>query len=161
MGLFDFLFKSNKGEEKSEKSNYNYSSKDSYSHYKKATIDNWHDAVGISISDEFEATVCERRGYGIIVSFMHNGKEYRGLVHNSNMTHGKIKDSTDLFSDGEKVWVVVMGFDEKDYEAIADSNFQIRKNHYLFTRERIEKLAGNSIVVDVMCAMFKNLNINQ
>ena len=114
MGLFDFLFKSNKGEEKSEKSNYNSSSKDSYSHYKKATIDNWHDAVGISISDEFEATVCERRGYGIIVSFMHNGKEYRGLVHNSNMTHGKIKDSTDLFSDGEKVWVVVMGFDEKE-----------------------------------------------
>ena len=100
MGLFDFLFKSNKGEEKSEKSNYNSSSKDSYSHYKKATIDNWHDAVGISISDEFEATVCERRGYGIIVSFMHNGKEYRGLVHNSNMTYGKIKDSTDLFSDG-------------------------------------------------------------
>ena len=114
MGLFDFLFKSNKGEEKSEKSNYNSSSKDSYSHYKKATIDNWHDAVGISISDEFEATVCERRGYGIIVSFMHNGKEYRGLVHNSNMTYGKIKDSTDLFSDGEKVWVVVMGFDEKE-----------------------------------------------
>lgn len=54
--------------------------------------------------------------------------------------------------------IMLMGFDEKDYEAIADSNFQIRKNHYLFTRERIEKLAGNSIVVDVLVEIFRQIN---
>lgn len=113
MGLFDFIFKGNKSEEMDTKSKTNSTPKETYTHT-KATIENWHDAVGISISDEFEATVYERRGYGIMVSFMHNGKEYRGLVHNSNISHGKIQDSTDLFSDGEKVWVVVMGFDENE-----------------------------------------------
>ena len=80
MGLFDFIFKGNKSEEMDTKSKTNSPPKETYTHT-KATIENWHDAVGISISDEFEATVYERRGYGIMVSFMHNGKEYRGLVH--------------------------------------------------------------------------------
>ena len=113
MGLFDFFFKCNKSEDLDAKSKTNSTPKETYTPNKTTTY-NWHDAVGISISDEYEATVYERRGYGIMVSFMHNGKEYRGLVHNSNMSYEKIQDSTDLYSDGEKVWVIVMGFDENE-----------------------------------------------
>ena len=124
MGLFDFLFNRNKTVQKTPKektvsSNKPYSSlnkvkleKEYVERHKFAT--SWHDAVGIYVSDEFEATVYERRGYGIMVSFMHNGKEYNGLVHNKNMSSDNIKDSTDLFSDGEKVWVRVLGFDENE-----------------------------------------------
>lgn len=124
MGLFDFLFNRDKTvqktpERKTVSSDKPYSSlnkvklyKEHVEYHKSAT--SWHDAVGIHVSDEFEATIYERRGYGIMVSFMHNGKEYYGLVHNKNMSLYNIKDSTDLFSDGEKVWVHVLGFDENE-----------------------------------------------
>lgn len=107
MGLLDFILEAITGVGAK-------SARNTYTSNKKVAFKNWHEAVGISISDEFEATVCERRGYGIMVSFKHNGKEYKGLVHNKNMSTDEIKDSTDLFSDREKVWVVVLGFDEKE-----------------------------------------------
>lgn len=113
MRLFDFCRKKDKGEYKAVRSGTKSSPKKTYT-CNTATKDNWHDAVGISESDEFDATVYERRGYGIMVRFMHKGKEYYGLVHNKNIAYVKIYDSTDLFRDGEEVRVVVLGFDEKE-----------------------------------------------
>lgn len=112
MGLFDFFFRSNKSKNKVAKSNTKSSPKKTYTPH-KVTKNKRHDADGISISDEFEATVYERRGYGIMVSFMHNGEQYCGLLLNKNISYVKIEDSTNLFSDGEKVRVVVIGFDEQ------------------------------------------------
>lgn len=40
-----------------------------------------------------------------------------------------------------------MGFDEKDYEQLINNNFEARKNALFFSRDRLYKLAGNSIVV--------------
>ena len=53
---------------------------------------------------------------------------------------------------------LLMGFDEKDYEIITENNITIRKDKKLFTRERFEKLAGNSIVVDVLVAIFTQVD---
>lgn len=53
---------------------------------------------------------------------------------------------------------LLMGFDEADYEVVAKNNIQIRKNKYLYTRERFEKLAGNSIVVDVLVVIFEQVD---
>lgn len=49
---------------------------------------------------------------------------------------------------------LLMGFEERDYEILMDNNFLVRKNTPLYTRERLERLAGNSIVVEVLKAIF-------
>lgn len=53
---------------------------------------------------------------------------------------------------------LLMGFDEKDYEIIAENNIAVRKDKNLYSRERFEKLAGNSIVVDVLVAIFSQVD---
>lgn len=71
MGLFDFFFRSNKSKAKVAKSNTKSSPKKTYTPH-KVTKNKRHDADGISISDEFEATVYERREYGIMVTRWRN-----------------------------------------------------------------------------------------
>lgn len=44
-----------------------------------------------------------------------------------------------------------MGVSDEDYEKMAEVN----------SNSQLYKQFGNSIVVDVMCAIFKNLNIEQ
>ena len=50
---------------------------------------------------------------------------------------------------------VLMGFDEKDYEKLNLNNFNSRKNSYFFSRDKMYKLAGNSIVVNMLEAIFE------
>ncbi len=50
---------------------------------------------------------------------------------------------------------MLMGFDEKDYEVLINNNFFSRKNALFFSRDRLYKLAGNSIVVNMLEAIFK------
>ncbi len=49
---------------------------------------------------------------------------------------------------------VLMGFDEKDYEVLVKNNFAARKNALFFSRDKMYKLAGNSIVVNMLEAIF-------
>lgn len=53
---------------------------------------------------------------------------------------------------------MLMGFDESDFEAVIKNNFYVRKNQQLFSRERLERLAGNSIVVEVLEQIFRQIN---
>ena len=50
-----------------------------------------------------------------------------------------------------------MGFAEHDYEKIVNNNPLYCTNKTFFTRERLEKLAGNSLVVDVLEEIFKQI----
>ena len=50
-----------------------------------------------------------------------------------------------------------MGFNEEDYQRIIDNNFNTRKNELFFTRDKLYKMAGNSIVVNVLEQIFKQL----
>lgn len=52
---------------------------------------------------------------------------------------------------------LLMGFDENDFSLLKKNNFLIRKGHELYSREKFEKLAGNSIVVDVLVPIFKQV----
>lgn len=52
---------------------------------------------------------------------------------------------------------LMMGFDEKDYDALIQNDLLIRKGRFLYSRERCEKLAGNSIVVEVLMAIFRQI----
>ncbi len=58
--------------------------------------------------------------------------------------------------------LMLMGFDEEDYDNIIEGNIALSKNRNLFTIEKLIKLAGNSIVVDVLEAIFTQiLEINK
>ncbi|NLB81753.1 MAG: DNA (cytosine-5-)-methyltransferase [Clostridiaceae bacterium] len=52
---------------------------------------------------------------------------------------------------------LLMGFDENDFSLLKKNNFYIRKGRKLYSREKFEKLAGNSIVVDVLVSIFKQV----
>lgn len=57
---------------------------------------------------------------------------------------------------------LLMGFEECDFQAVIDNNFKVNSNRYFFSREGLEKLAGNSIVVSVLEEIFKQLvDINE
>lgn len=50
---------------------------------------------------------------------------------------------------------MLMGFDERDYEVLIENNIHLNDRTRLFTRDKLYKLAGNSIVVDVLEYLFK------
>ncbi len=52
---------------------------------------------------------------------------------------------------------MLMGFDEYDYDAVVSDNPEFKKNTRLLTNEKLIKMAGNSICVDVLEAIFKQL----
>lgn len=52
---------------------------------------------------------------------------------------------------------LMMGFAETDYDQLLDNNFEIRKNGQFLTRDKLNKMAGNSIVVDVMEEVFTQI----
>lgn len=52
---------------------------------------------------------------------------------------------------------LLMGFDEQDYQRIIDNNFKARKGEMFFTRDKLYKMAGNSIVVNVLEEIFKQI----
>jgi DNA (cytosine-5)-methyltransferase 1 len=54
---------------------------------------------------------------------------------------------------------LLMGFDEDDYESIVNNNFYTgQKDRMFFTRDKLYKLAGNSIVVNMLYEVMKNIS---
>ena len=52
---------------------------------------------------------------------------------------------------------LLMGFDERDYEILVENNFSSRSNSLFFSRDKLYKLAGNSIVVNMLEAVFDQI----
>ena len=52
---------------------------------------------------------------------------------------------------------LLMGYDEKDFQAIVDGNFKVKRGKF-FTRDKLYRLAGNSIVVNVLESVFDFIN---
>ena len=53
---------------------------------------------------------------------------------------------------------LLMGFDEQDYQMLIDNNVSVKSNYPIFTKQKLIKLAGNSIVVDILEEIFKQIN---
>lgn len=51
----------------------------------------------------------------------------------------------------------LMGFDEYDFDKVVKDNPQVTRNRKLYSTEKLIKLAGNSIVVDVLEAIFRQI----
>lgn len=52
---------------------------------------------------------------------------------------------------------LLMGFDESDFNNVVNNNFNANNRRKFFTQEKLIRLAGNSIVVDVLEAIFKQV----
>jgi len=52
---------------------------------------------------------------------------------------------------------LLMGFDEEDYDCIVNNNFEYRKKKF-FNIEKLNRMAGNSIVVNVLEEIFKQID---
>lgn len=52
---------------------------------------------------------------------------------------------------------ILMGFDESDYSRITGNDLEYAAKRPLFTNEKLIKMAGNSICVDVLAALFKQI----
>ena len=82
-----------------------------------------------------------------------------------NPNSGLVKMPAELITPGKSSWryltpreaLMLMGFDRSDYDKIINLNLETKKNHYLYNNEKILKLAGNSIVVDVLQEIFKQI----
>lgn len=76
-----------------------------------------------------------------------------GLIIYKNHARGKVKwrylTPRECFK--------LMGFEEKDFERVISNNPQITKNRKLYSTEKLIKMAGNSIVVDVLEAIFRQI----
>ena len=53
---------------------------------------------------------------------------------------------------------MLMGFEEKDFQKIIDNNFKTKRGSKFFTRDKLNKMAGNSIVVYVLEQIFKEVD---
>lgn len=76
-----------------------------------------------------------------------------GLITYKNHARGKVKwrylTPRECFK--------LMGFEEKDFERVISNNPQITKSRKLYSTEKLIKMAGNSIVVDVLEAIFRQI----
>lgn len=76
-----------------------------------------------------------------------------GIITYKNYARGKVKwrylTPRECFK--------LMGFEEKDFERVISNNPQITKSRKLYSTEKLIKMAGNSIVVDVLEAIFKQI----
>lgn len=52
---------------------------------------------------------------------------------------------------------MLMGFDEDDFQALMDNNFPVTKTMDFFVASKLYKMAGNSIVVNVLEAIFRQI----
>ena len=50
---------------------------------------------------------------------------------------------------------ILMGFSESDYQRLIDNNFKTKKNTNFFTRDKLNRMAGNSICVNVLESIFE------
>ena len=50
-----------------------------------------------------------------------------------------------------------MGFDEEDFDLLMENNITIGKNRPMFSMGKLIKMAGNSIVVNVLEAIFAQI----
>lgn len=53
---------------------------------------------------------------------------------------------------------LLMGFDEDDFQELINNNVLVKSNYSFFTMQKLIKLAGNSIVVDILESIFMQIN---
>ena len=58
--------------------------------------------------------------------------------------------------------LLLMGFDEADYDRLLQNNVELKQGTFAFTRDRVIRMAGNSIAVNVLEYVFRQfLDLNE
>ncbi len=53
--------------------------------------------------------------------------------------------------------IMLMGFDEADYESLINNNVLLKERSYVFARDRVIRMAGNSIADNVLVEVFRQM----
>ena len=53
---------------------------------------------------------------------------------------------------------LLMGFQEEDYDSLIKNNFLTNIRYNFFTNDKLTKMAGNSIVVNVLVEIFREIS---
>ena len=101
---------------------------------------------------------------------LYDGKKVNNIIVNTVTTKQDRNPNSGLityknYARGKTKWryltprecFKLMGFDESDFDRVISYNPQIAKNRKLYSTEKLIKLAGNSIVVDVLEAIFRQI----
>lgn len=101
---------------------------------------------------------------------LYDGKKVNNIIVNTVTTKQDRNPNSGLityknYARGKTKWryltprecFKLMGFDEADFNRVISYNPQIAKNRKLYSTEKLIKLAGNSIVVDVLEAIFRQI----
>ena len=101
---------------------------------------------------------------------LYDGKEVNDIIVNTVTTKQDRNPNSGLiiyknWARGKTKWryltprecFKLMGFDESDFDRIISDNPMVTKNRHLYSTEKLIKLAGNSIVVDVLEAIFRQI----
>jgi DNA (cytosine-5)-methyltransferase 1 len=75
------------------------------------------------------------------------------IIHNCDWGKSKYRNLT------PRETFLLMGFDESDFQALVDNNFRISKSRRMLSHEKMLKLSGNSIVVNILEEIFSELSI--
>lgn len=97
-----------------------------------------------------------------------NGKFNRQMINTLTTKQDRHPNSGNIEFDGDpykakyrfitpRESLLLMGFENNDYDLLTKPNIISRKNYKLFTRDVIYKLTGNSIVVDMLDHVFKQI----
>lgn len=101
---------------------------------------------------------------------LYDGKTIKNVIVNTVTTKQDRNPNSGLityknYARGKTKWryltprecFMLMGFDEADFDLVISNNPIVTKNRRLYSTEKLIKLAGNSIVVDVLEAIFKQI----
>jgi len=109
----------------------------------------------VKIVEENDKILCDKKFVEIIktITTKQDRNPNSGVIEYHNEAEGKLYwrylTPRECF--------LAMGFDEKDFDALIDNNIQVAKNRWLFSDEKLIKMAGNSIVVNVLQAIFNQV----
>lgn len=101
---------------------------------------------------------------------LYDGKQINEIIVNTVTTKQDRNPNSGLityknYARGKSKWryltprecFLLMGFDESDFDKVISVNPRVTKGRNLYSTEKLIKLAGNSIVVDVLEAIFRQI----
>lgn len=80
-----------------------------------------------------------------------------GVIMISRKVFGIKKDKSKFRYITPREAFSLMGFEEEDFDRIVNNNFMSNRSRFFFTKDKLTKMAGNSIVVNVLVEVFREI----
>ena len=107
----------------------------------------------------YEENILIYDGNNVLVEYANTITTKQDRNPNSGVIRLNLKDRKSEYRNlTPRECFLLMGFDEHDYQMLIDNNVLVKSNYPIFTKQKLIKLAGNSIVVDILERIFLQIN---